>query len=201
MKFKIKNNNGGFTIIEAIIAVFILSISITAMLGLTISSYSSARYANNELTANYLLQEAVDAIRNSRDTMVFQKAGDKNANWSAFLTAYGKDTTSSCFSTNGCGVSINSYFSPATPSSFLSACDANVSGEGSTIPCPALGFDDSAQGGSYYSGSGTSRFKRQVKMASTSNPNEVEVTATVEYPNGTTFKTRILKMNLLNWQN
>ena len=193
----------GFTIVEAIVAVFILSISISAMLGLTVSSYSSAKYANNELTANYLLQEAVDAIRNSRDTMVFQKSGVNATNWSAFLTAYGKDTSSSCFSNNGCGVSVNSYFTPGTPSTFVSACTADTQGlGGSTIPCSALQYDDSAQGGSYYSSTSgsASRFKRQVKMVST-DANKVEVTVTVEYPNGTTFKIRTLKMNLLNWQN
>lgn len=192
----------GFTIVEAIIAIFILSISVSSMLGLTISSYSSAKYASNEITANYLLQEAIDTVRNSRDTMVFQQ----NIPWGTFLDVYGKTGSSACFSSNGCTIATES-FNPASPGSSISLCNI-TSGypNSSSLPCPALKFNpnDSVDNSANYfysvNGSGSaSRFKRQVKMANTANPNEVEVTATVEYPYGTTFKTKILKMDLLNW--
>lgn len=169
---KIKKNEG-FTIVEAIIAVFILSISISAMLGLTASSINSARYANNEISANYLLQEAIDSIRNSRDTIVFQQGGS----WLlSFLGGY-----RNCFysmSPDGCNISTDS-FNPASPT----VCKVS---------------DDTACS-SVEIGGDVSKFKRQIKMVQKS-PDEVEITVEVEYPYGTTTKTRSLKMNLLNWQ-
>lgn len=187
---KQKNKNKGFTIVEAIIAIFILSISIGAMLGLTVSSYSTAKYANNEITANYLLQEAIDSIRNSRDTLAFQQK-----NWSGFTTRY-----TDCFTINGCNIS-TSDFQPDRTANF--AAEIKPCNESSplfgTIKCPVLKYDPS--GTNFYSFAGTtdSNFKRQVKMVS-KGANEVEVTANVEYRNGTSAKTRTLKMNLMNWQ-
>lgn len=156
----------GFTIVEAIIAIFILSISISAMLGLTVSSYSTAKYANNEITANYLLQEAIDSIRNSRDTAFQQK------NWVGFKTKY-----NNCFLVNGCTIS-TVPFNPVNPT--VGIC--NESG------CPIMQINGV-----------NSIFKRQIIMKEISL-NEIEITATVEYRNGTSVKTRTLKMNLMNWQ-
>lgn len=197
-----KNKNDGFTIVEAVIAVFILSISISAMLGLTVSSYSSAKYANNEITANYLMQETVDSIRNSRDTMVFQQ----NVPWITFLDEYGKAGSTNCFSSNGCNIATESFDS-SNPSQSVLSCNESLGS--SKIPCSSLKFTSNDSVANYtnyfYSTNGTgssSGFKRQVKMVNDiSKPNEVEVTATVEYPYGTTFKTKTLKMNLLNWHN
>jgi type II secretory pathway pseudopilin PulG len=166
-----KQKNKGFTIVEAIIAIFILSISISAMLGLTVSSYSTAKYANNEITANYLLQEAIDSIRNSRDTAFQQK------NWVGFKTKY-----TNCFSANGCTIS-TVPFNPVNPT--VGIC--NESG-GNGIPCPIMQINGV-----------NSIFKRQIIMKEISL-NEIEITATVEYRNGTSVKTRKLKMNLMNWQ-
>lgn len=185
-----KQKNKGFTIVEAIIAIFILSISISAMLGLTVSSYSTAKYANNEITANYLLQEAIDSIRNSRDTLAFQQK-----NWSGFTTRY-----TDCFTNNGCNIS-TSDFQPDRTVNFaaeIKPCNESSPSFG-VINCPALKYATS--GTNFYSFAGTtdSNFKRQVKMVS-KGANEVEVTANVEYRNGTSVKTRTLKMNLMNWQ-
>ena len=96
-----KQKNSGFTIIEAMIAVFILTVSIASMLGLTSSSISTAKYTSNEIIANYLLQEAIDSIRNTRDTLVFQ-GSNNSTDWTTFLNKYGdKDSKTMCFSDNG----------------------------------------------------------------------------------------------------
>lgn len=191
-----KQKNKGFTIVEAIVAIFILSISISAMLGLTVSSYSTAKYANNEITANYLLQEAIDSIRNSRDTAFQQK------NWVGF-----KDKYRDCFinnNPNGCNISTGLSFDPSPEYNgfqpTIRPCnDIPLFG---TISCPVLKYDTSITSTNFYSFTGTdSNFKRQVKMTvNPINPNEVEIIANVEYRNGTSVKTRSLKMYLLNWQ-
>lgn len=189
-----KNKNKGFTIVEAIVAIFILSISISAMLGLTVSSYSTAKYANNEITANYLLQEAIDSIRNSRDTAFQQK------NWDGFKAKYADCFTSN--NPNGCNISTSSFDPNPVYNSFkIQIRPCNDSPLFGTIKCPVLKYDPSGASLSFYGFSGTtdSNFKRQVIMSAIST-DEIEITANVEYRNGTSVKTRSLKMYLLNWQ-
>lgn len=195
--FNFKNNKG-FTVVEAIIAVFMLSVSVTSMLSLTATSFSSARYANSEITSNYLLQEAIDSIRNSRDTIVFQQ----KSSWDTFLNRYGYVGSNKCFSDNGCIISTENY----DPDSLdllgleIQQCNTSNISFGSLI-CPTLLYNPNGNNGSFYSyTSGVeSDFKRQVKMEIV-DADEVRVVATVEWKNGNSVKTRSLETSLLNWQ-
>ena len=206
---KQKNTNGGFTIIEALVAIFILSISVASMLGVTATSASFARYANNEITANYLAQEAIDSIRNSRDTIAFQQKGDyaDGLAWRAFLNRYGyRDGANSdrCFdATKGCYLKMESY----DPTNIDYAGGSDVIGclaEG----CPILKFDSVLTGSSlfYNYSSGTdSIFSRKVYMTiDPAKEYEVKVRVVVEWNNGngiTNNSSRSLEVYLLNWAN
>lgn len=196
-KYKIKKNSG-FTIVEAMVAIFLLTVSVSAMLGITASSAASARYANNEITANYLLQEAVDSIRNSRDTIAFQmKAPNEVAGiaWKAFLNRYGLSGNNKCFSTYGCNLQIEDFDAQGTTSnSDVVACLSSG--------CIPLKYDNEATKLFYnYTYGVDSEFKRKVNMKEINN-DEVEVTATVEWLNGDSTVKRIqtLTTYLLNWQ-
>lgn len=194
MNKNIKQRNRGFTVVEALVAIMILSISVAGMLGVTASSATSARYANNEITANYLLQEAVDSVRNSRDTIAFQMK-DTGGGWTAFLNRYGYQANSKCFTTYGCMLIMNSF-------------DASDLTGNDVISCPNSGcqpflYDSSASSQLFYqysTGSSTS-FVRKVVMAVTqTNPDEVKVTATVDWVNGSSSRSRTLEIYLLDWQ-
>lgn len=182
----------GFTIVEAMVAIFILTISVSSMLGITASSAASARYANNEITANYLLQEAVDSIRNSRDTVAFQTK-DGSGGWDKFLQRYGSPLDK-CFSTTGgCYLSMDTFKVGDVNGSDVSNCGSN---------CPYLKYDDTGGNLFYnYTGGDTSQFKRTVNMKKITD-DEVKVTATLEWLNGdaTTPRTQTLTIYLLNWQ-
>jgi len=195
-------NNRGFTIIEAMIAIFILTVSVSSMLGITAASSASARYANNEITANYLLQEAVDSIRNSRDTIAFQMTdGDDSTNleWDNFLKKYGYSSNSYCFSTNGCDISIENFDPTKNDSSYsdLVACN----GDGGV--CENLNYDDGMTKVFYnHSGHGIpSEFRRTIKMKMIT-VDELEITVIMEWSNGdnTIPRTQRLVSYLLNWQ-
>ncbi|MEI6296367.1 MAG: prepilin-type N-terminal cleavage/methylation domain-containing protein [bacterium] len=69
-KIRIRNNikNAGFTIIETLVAVSILVIAVTGPLSLASKGLSYSQYAKDEITAFYLANETLDAIRNIRDT-------------------------------------------------------------------------------------------------------------------------------------
>ena len=195
-KYK-KQRNRGFTIVEAMVAIFILTISVSSMLGITASSAASARYSNNEITANYLLQEAIDSIRNSRDTIAFQTK-DGSGGWDKFLQRYGYPLNK-CFSLGGCYLSMDTFKVGDVAGSDISNC-------GST--CPYLQYDDSGDHLFYnYTYGDTSEFKRTVNMkVNANNPDEVKVSATLEWTNGdtsntrSTLRTQILTVYLLNWQ-
>jgi acetyltransferase-like isoleucine patch superfamily enzyme len=178
------------------VAIFILSVSVATMLGITASSASSARYANNEITANYLLQEAVDSIRNSRDTMVFQN----NATWDEFLNRYGYSGGSDCFSDSGCILYIDNF----DPENIHLGDD--VKSCSSTGVCPNLSYDDEISYKTFYNYTSgyESEFKRTVNMEvdSADNPDQLKVVVKVEWYNGneTNKRSQSLAFYLLNWQ-
>jgi len=187
--------NRGFTLIETMVAVLILSTSLTSLLTLTSSSLFAAKYANNEITANYLLQEAVDYIRNDRDSIVFQQRinGDlTSVSWNNFLNKYGY-INSSCFSPNGCYLDITEQ----TPLNVIRACAS---------PCTLMYFDPTAHYNEFYTyrpDFGTvSTFRRTITMSiNPTNINELLVTVTVNWKNGNLSRSRSLNESILNWQN
>lgn len=60
----------GFTLIETLVAVTILSIAIVAPMSLTAKSLATAYYARDQITAFHLAQEAIEAIRHERDNNI-----------------------------------------------------------------------------------------------------------------------------------
>jgi prepilin-type N-terminal cleavage/methylation domain-containing protein len=112
MKKIILQKNKGFTLLETLIAIFVMAVAFTSLLSLMTTTMFSARYANNEITATYLAQEAVDYIRNDRDTTAFQ-----GGNWNDFINHYGATlgTPSVCYSITDPGCNLDAFdLTPAT---------------------------------------------------------------------------------------
>jgi|SRR3989338_1498623 len=61
-------NQKGFSLLEMIAAVMILTIGVSAIAGLINSTISSSRGIEERIIATYLAQEGVEVIRNIRDT-------------------------------------------------------------------------------------------------------------------------------------
>src|SRR3989344_5745503 len=57
----------GFTLIETLVAVTLLSVAITAPMSLTTRSLAAAYYARDQITAFHLAQEAIESVRHARD--------------------------------------------------------------------------------------------------------------------------------------
>jgi prepilin-type N-terminal cleavage/methylation domain-containing protein len=181
--------NTGFTLIETMVAIFILTLALSALLTLTSNSTFSARYARNEITANYLAQEVADYIRNDRDNIVFNQKGG----WTNFLNTYGYTGSNACFSASGC------YFEPANMLSFpQTVCPGGV--------CPYFNYDETATFNDFYTyrTPGTivkSIFTRKVLMSvPAANPDELDVTIRLDWLNGNLPRSRTLQITLLNWQ-
>lgn len=63
-----RTDKRGFTLVEAMVAISILSLAITGPMLIAQKGIGSAIYARDQITAFYLAQEAVEYIRNVRDT-------------------------------------------------------------------------------------------------------------------------------------
>ena len=180
-------------------AIYILTFTIVGLMTVVANSLFAARYAKDEITANYLLQEAVDYVRNDRDSVVFLGSGSGTTaeNWNNFFVKY-----SNCSAPNGC------YFDVLTPS-VIKSCPYSSTGNG----CPFLYYDAGAKTTPFYtnddnlgnSGEGgisklKTNFQRKIIVKKNNNPNEIDVTVTVSWKNGGMSVARSLSTSLMNWQ-
>lgn len=200
MNYKNIKNNNGFTLIETMIAVFILSVSLSLILSTIGSSLFSARYAKNDITANYLIQDVMDYIRNDRDTIAFQQKNDPQGGWNNFLNKYGYGRSSDCFSRFGCEIE------PANINSLPNINQCSEAHTWGTIDCKVLQYDENASNQDFYTYLNVgvpSNFKRKVNMSINPNFNigdQLDITVTVEWLNGNVVKSRTLRTSLLDWQ-
>ncbi len=85
----------GFTLLETLAAIFVITVAIVGIFGLITRLTATAAYLSSRLTAAYLAQEGVEIVRNIRDS-----------NWLAFRSW---DTgLTGCF--NGCEADHNDPF-------------------------------------------------------------------------------------------
>ncbi len=180
------HSQSGFTLIETLIAIFILTMTIGGLLTLAANGYFSVRYARNQITANNLLQESLEYVRNNRDTSL-QQGGDWNQ-WVNGLQAAG------CMSTNGCTVDAYSTASP------IRAC-------GNT--CEAMTFypDNGLYGYADASYPSTvqpikppylTTYTRAITIQE-NTPDELTVTSTMHWMNGNAKQTLTQSVVITNW--
>lgn len=187
---KIKNNKG-FTLIETMFAVIIMAFSIAVFMNVVANSLFSARYSKNEIVANYLAQEAVDYIRNDRDSSVFfNKSDTPDDAWNSFVNKY----TSVC--TEGCELGVLDTYAGVSP--LLNACTSEN--------CQKFYFDPEPVDGSFYTydqsdkeGKTKTTFSRKIVVTKPSD-DEIRFKITVYWKNGSNDRSRSLETSLTKWQ-
>jgi len=181
-KFFIKKLNKGFTLIETMVAILILSVALAALISLISGSLFISRYNKNEITVNYLLQEVIDYVKNDRDTKIFQEG----LSWSEFLSEY---QTAGCFNGSGCKIEVSS--------GDISRCGESSKGD---LCDDVLFYNENGEDNFYgYNNGGTQEagFRRTIKMV---NENDnLNITVTLRWKNGNSEKTRSLESTLMNW--
>ena len=75
----------GFTILEVITAVFILTVGVGASLSLINQTLSAATVVEQKLIASYLAQEGIEIVRNIRDSTWLEKRSDPSLAWDEYL--------------------------------------------------------------------------------------------------------------------
>lgn len=189
----------GFTLIETLVAIFILTLSIGALLSLASGGFYSVRYSRNQIVATNLLQESIEYIRNSRDTS-FQQAllwNDWQANILSVDTLGNPTGTGvdGCFSNDGC------YVDPYTSGAKIKQCIGD---------CPNVLYYPS---NAFYGYETTypfppsilptfeTSFIRTIKIrTSDKSPDQLIVTATVSWLNGSTPRSIVQDTLITNWR-
>lgn len=182
------SSQSGFTLVETLIAIFILALTIGALLTLTAGGFFSIRYAKNDIVASNLLQESLEYIRNSRDT-----AAENSVVWSIWLQNYEQ-----CVNPNGC--TVNPYAASAVD--VVSEC---------TGTCPYMTYYNTAGLYGYNTVSNlfnttgdtyTTSFVRTITFkditTSTGDPQTL-VTARMDWKNGTNAKHVTQSIVLAPW--
>ncbi len=75
----------GFTILEVIVAIFVLTVAVGGSFVLIQQTLIAASLAESKLTAHYLAQEGIEIVRNIRDTNWLEQRTDFNFYWDTYL--------------------------------------------------------------------------------------------------------------------
>ena len=172
---KLKNKKG-FTILESIVAIFVLSLSISGVFTAVQQSLSQSIIAKDEVRAFYLAQEAIEIIRNKRDANQLADINNGPTDW-----LEGVVSASDCPFNGVCKVD-------ATAIDKIQVCSGS---------CENLKQDSNFRYG-YLSGN-TTNINREIRIESV-GVNEITVTAIITWTKGAlppfTFK---VKTHLFNW--
>lgn len=181
-----KRTQQGFTLVETLVAITLLTIAIVAPMSLTMQSLSSAYYARDQITAFYLAQEAIEGVRAVRDGNILK-------------TVYGTPTDL----LENIPVGVNQSFT-VDMSEFSSEGIPTLTSCNPT--CPALQTNGTFYG--YHVGWADTPFTRSVTACfvladgtcTSDQTDEVKVSATVEWTTGA-FQRRTFTLtdNLYRW--
>lgn len=163
----------GFTLLETLIAITVLTMATLGPMQLASRMISSARVSQDRIIAFYLAQEGIEYVRNTRDNNFL----NSSSGWLDGLDA--------CFGANGCIVDV--------PYATIAACDAE---------CPDIKYDDeNGYYYNYIQGAATI-FKRVVKISPNvgGNPDEANVRSVVSWKDGAGVKEVVLEENIFNWR-
>lgn len=179
----------GFTLIETLIAVFILALTVSSLVSLTSGGYFSIRYVRNQIVATSLIGETLEYVRNTKDTAL--QNGILWQDWqNEYLLANLAPTARGCFDPKGC--SIDPYTSQSVKTT---PC---------TTTCPLIVYFPEKSIYAYsttFTGFTTTptTFRRKVTARTMTDPNQIEVTVEVSWLNGTLSRTLRQSVLMTNW--
>jgi prepilin-type N-terminal cleavage/methylation domain-containing protein len=179
MNIFIKRNNKagnerGFTLIESIVAIFILLIAIVMPMAVVARALFAANYAQDQITAVYLAQEGVELVRNARDNNVL----GGSALWD-------QGSLSSCYGASGC------YVDAIHSNNMINTCSGT---------CPYV-QEDMSGGISWYGNDsdwGNTKYIRTIRLSKISDY-EIKINSTVTWETRTVPRTVLVEDVITNW--
>jgi len=181
-KLQITNLRRGFTVLETIIAITVISLAIAGATSAVTTGLIGASIAKDQVQAFYLAQEAVEILRNKRDTNILTNFNGTATNWLAGIAELATDP---CAPGNTCTVDAFAY----------SLSNSGCTGWNS---CPYL-RQDSLNYLYGYDGSWVETpFRREVQIEIIS-ATEIAVTVQVSWTHGLSSRSFKTKTILMSW--
>lgn len=126
----------GFTLVEVIIAIFVLLVGILGTFAATQQIISYISFSNSKLSVVYLAQEGIEIVRNIRDTNWLEREDWDNGLWSGDWQADYNDLSLSSYSGNFLNLETAGFYGygTGTPTKFkrkitIELVDTNGDGE------------------------------------------------------------------------
>ncbi len=170
----------GFTLLETLVAISILTLSIAGAFSVAQSGLSAAIIARDQIIAFHLAQEAIELVRHVRDNNTFNGNTDNfSEGWLIGLNQ--------CFSTD-CAVNIVSK--TITPCG--SDCKVYKNNESFYV--------QNVSGAAPISNAISTAFTRKVKLENVITDQEVKISVTMSWRKGSLTKTFVTESRIFNWQ-
>lgn len=163
----------GFTLVETLVAVLILVIGSLGPIAIAAQGIVSAGYAKDQVTAYYLAEEAIEYVRNVRDTNALNLrtssvAGDPNF-WLAGLT--------NCLAPSSCELDSPSLTTRQNVNAYLNKDTNGLYG---------------------FNGITVTNFKRSIQIVDGSSPDIKAIQVNMSWSSRGTTRTFTIKENIYN---
>ncbi len=173
-KINLKNNKG-FTLVETLVAVSILSISIVSSLVASGASIDNSKNSQYQITAYNFAQEAMEFIKNKRDENALDSISGGTKTWLSGMAEVAGDP---CYFGKVCQIDASPSAS-AAPFTFCGNAPVNSSAPGL---CQPLRQDPVTKLYGYNPAWTQTSWNREIQFVQTpSNPNEISVIVTVSW--------------------
>lgn len=155
----------GFTLLETIVAISVLTVVILGPLAVATSVLSNSSFSSNQVIAYNLAEEGMELIINKRDSEIF---ADSSGGWNNFKTQM---QSGGCQTGNGCYIDVTN--------GAINGCTGN---------CPLLRKNSTSGVYSYNAADPVTIFERRIFIPAGGGTDEKKVTVTVTWQekNGST---------------
>jgi len=186
MRYAVKNQSG-FTLLETIVAIFILSLAVVGFLSVMTRGISIGSYAKDEMIASFLAQDAMEYIRAKKNENILQAPG---VSWLDGTRQGGAP----CDGGESCGVDTTVESLPGPQYRFIKRC--------TQLPTNGCALWYNTNSGAYGHNNGAgwiqTKFGRTVTMNEIVDNREVQVVVTVSFPQGNVTKSTVFYQNMYN---
>lgn len=152
----------GFTLVEALVALSVFTISLLIMIWLSADNIINLNYAKNKLTATYLAVDGIEYMRNRRDSCIFFTTDCST--WTGYKTKiFEKCKDQSCYFDSSLDYTSDDF-------STILVCENNICNN----------FRTDGDGIYNYDNGNLSRFKRDVSVEEIEEyPDQIKIISTV----------------------
>jgi type II secretory pathway pseudopilin PulG len=204
--FKKRNNSKkGFTLMETLVAIFIIMLAITGPMVFTQNALRAAFLSRDQITAFFLAQDAIEYIKNIRDGHVVDIIKSSSEDPDGWLGVDGNLVTL-CMNEDESGCTVDTTLGEDQIDSCLSDSTPGCVKDDEVNIYKPLNFknntyftNEPANGSSIV----PSIFAREIKMKEIEPGKEVEVTVIVRWKSheGVGNREIVVKENIYNWAN